>query len=793
MNPKLMARSIIMIFCQLLFTIAAIANSEDNIGHLKGLVTTSEGRPAAAVTVQLKGTKKSTITAEDGTFTISNIPVGSYEVEISLVGYETTTQAVTVENKQTKNIALQLQVSEKQLQEVVVSSGRNKFNKKETEYVSRMPLSNLENPQVYTSVSAQLLQEQGASDFKSAFKNIPGVSSNGANHSANGRYYNVVRGFNTANAVRNGLAATSVTEIDPVNMDRLEAIKGPSGTLYGASLSSFGGVLNRVTKKAFDYFKGEVAWTAGSWGLNRLTADVNTPINKENTLLLRMNAAVHTERSFQDHGYFKTFTFAPTLTYKPTEKLTIHIDAEFYNRKGTAVFGNSFRNITNVTARSADQLKLEYNKSYNNNSILANTQAANFYGQINYKLSEKWLSQTNLGYASCQFEYPAVNVVTINDTLLERRIRYQFTNQLNTQIQQNFIGDFYIAGFRNRVVAGIDAQIGKFDFPNTKDFAYDSLNYINPGVKYAALNLDDVKQKLAGKTNVGSRSASYAVGAYISDVFNITSNLEVMASIRWDKYKNEGNYSYTTNITGGIFDQSAISPKFGIVYQPVKGVVSLFANYMNGFQFVTGQDINGNSFKPQYANQSEAGVKAEAFSGKLSVTASVYDISVTNTTRTDPTNSAYSIQDGTQKSKGIEVEVIANPVSGLNIVAGYSYNDSKLSQANKDVVGKRPAGSGAYNVANGWISYRVPAGKWKGWGIGAGANYSGDQYFLNNTTARFIIPEYTVLDATLFYDNKDFRIGVKADNLTSEKYWAQSTLAPQAPLRISATITVKFK
>jgi iron complex outermembrane receptor protein len=436
---------------------------------------------------------------------------------------------------------------------------------------------------------------------------------------------------------------------------------------------------------------------------------------------------------------------------------------------------------------------LEYNKSYNNNSILANTQAANFYGQINYKLSEKWLSQTNLSYASCQFEYPAVNIVTINDTLLERRIRYQYTNQLNTQIQQNFIGDFYIGGFRNRVVAGIDAQIGKFDFPNTKDFAYDSLNYINPGVKYAALNLDDVKQKLPGKTNVGSRSATYAVGAYISDVFNITSNLEVMASIRWDKYKNEGNYNYTTNITGGIFDQSAISPKFGIVYQPVKGVISLFANYMNGFQFVTGQDINGNSFKPQYANQSEAGVKAEAFSGKLSVTASVYDISVTNATRTDPTNSAYSIQDGTQKSKGIEVEVIANPVSGLNIVAGYSYNDSKLSQANKDVVGKRPAGSGAYNVANGWISYRIPAGKLKGWGIGAGANYSGDQYFLNNTTARFIIPEYTVLDATLFYDNKDFRIGVKADNLTSEKYWAQSTLAPQAPLRIAATLTVKFK
>ncbi len=92
-------------------------------------------------------------------------------------------------------------------------------------------------------------------------------------------------------------------------------------------------------------------------------------------------------------------------------------------------------------------------------------------------------------------------------------------------------------------------------------------------------------------------------------------------------------------------------------------------------------------------------------------------------TRVEPTvieNKTYNItvQDGTQYSKGFEIEVQSSPINGLNILAGYSHNDSKLTKAAAAVDGRRPAFAGPRNLGNAWISYTILNGKAKGLGIG---------------------------------------------------------------------------
>ena len=146
------------------------------------------------------------------------------------------------------------------------------------------------------------------------------------------------------------------------------------------------------------------------------------------------------------------------------------------------------------------------------------------------------------------------------------------------------------------------------------------------------------------------------------------------------------------------------------------------------FNNVSGVDINGNSFRPEYANQLEFGVKQIFFNHRLVGTLSYYNIRVDNVLRTNPDDINYSIQDGTQLSKGMEAEITVNPFDGLNIVAGYAYNDSKYSKANPAVNGLRPALSGPANMFNYWISYRIPQGKLKGLGIGTGANMGSSSY-----------------------------------------------------------------
>ncbi|RXM56706.1 TonB-dependent receptor plug domain-containing protein, partial [Chryseobacterium sp. CH1] len=60
-----------------------------------------------------------------------------------------------------------------------------------------------------------------------------------------------------------GVPATTNGEIDPADLERLEVIKGPSGTLYGGAVTSFGGLINAVTKKPKDYFGGEASYLMG--------------------------------------------------------------------------------------------------------------------------------------------------------------------------------------------------------------------------------------------------------------------------------------------------------------------------------------------------------------------------------------------------------------------------------------------------------------------------------------------------------------------------------------------------
>lgn len=779
----------------LLLTSATYTSAQT--GSVRGQVLTSDGEPAEFVTVGIKDLQTGTITDGKGNFRLRKVPFGNYTLYVQLVGYSAIERQIQVDGE-TVIPSISLKENAQVLQEVLVRGNTNRFAQKESEHIARLPLKNMENPQVYNVVSKEIMQEQIVTDYKSAFKNIPGANS-GVAHSSNGRYMNVTRGFNLGNAARNGLGTSSVAEIDPANLERIEAIKGPSGTLYGASLSTFGGLFNRVTKKPFETFKGNVSFTTGTWNLNRFAADINTPLNEDKTVLLRLNTALHSEKSFQDAGFSKTYLVAPSLSIKVNDRLSVLFDAELYGRKGTNIYGNSIGS-TKVSATSIDQLKIGYHQSFTNNSIIASTRTQNLYTQVNFKINSQWTSQTNIGTSLVEFEFPALTLNTITDSTLTRNIWDQFTRQVATQIQQNFIGDFKIGNMRNRIVAGLDYSSVNYDFPNTRGAVFDTVNFINPGRRYAAISINDIKNKAATvTTNSGSAAKYNYLGAYVSDVFNLTENLMVMLSLRVDRFDNKDSYTYSTNVSSGAFKKTALSPKLGLVYQPVKDKVALFANYMNGYQFVAPvNQPNGtvSNFKPQFANQLEGGVKLDVLENKISATISYYDINVINQVRTDmerePINgNRFSVQDGNQTSRGVDFELIINPVNGLNVLAGYAYNASLLAKANENVNGRRPTNSGAKNTANVWASYKVMSGGAKGLGLGAGINYSGEQFVINNTTREFTIPAYTVLDATIFYDQPGYRIGLKLDNVNNEHYW-NTSLQPQTPRRFTASLTVKF-
>jgi iron complex outermembrane receptor protein len=794
------------------FTLTGSLSYAQGNGSLRGKILSSDGKPVEGVSVVLLGKKHATATNSAGEYKIMGIAPGNYVLRVTSVELKSVDKEITIKEGEITEFNFSLQQNQAYLDEVVIAGRKNKYYSKESRTVAKMPLARLENPQVYSSITRDLLREQIITDFGNALRNTPGLyriqGSRGIN--SDGASYYSVRGFRTEVSMVDGVPGQTNGDFDPATIEKVEVLKGPSATLFGGSVTSFGGMINVVTKKPLDTLGGDVAYTTGSFNLNRVTADIYGPLNKDKTVLFRVNAAYQSQQSFQDAGFRKALLIAPSLEMRASDRLRINLNTEFYNGEATSpavVFLNRTRPFV---AHTPDELHFDWTRSYTSNDLTMKTPTVNVRGVGTYKLSDQWTSQTivsnNTRKSDGYYQYQFIRKAT--DDSLERNISYQNTINTTLDVQQNITGDFKIGSLRNRLLIGLDYVKLRVNNDNSPYIVLDFVNGLkNDDNNYVKISRALVDQKLAASTAAPTRnhSTTYVYSAYASDVLNITDQLIALLSLRVDRFTSKGTINHATNalVSNTQYDQTAVSPKFGLVYQLVKDKVSLFGNYMNGFSNVAPvtqplPDISG-IFKPQQANQVEGGVKVELFNNRLNMTASYYNIEVDNVTRVDVLNRNgvnynVTVQDGTQKSKGFEVEIMANPVSGLNIIGGYSHNDSKFTKTTAALQGRRPAAAGPADLANMWLSYSLLKGKYKGLGVGIGGNYTGKHLTANSeVTGVFTLPSYTLLNATAFYDTKGFRLGIKFDNITNEQYFTgQGVLSPQIPYNVSANVTVRL-
>lgn len=755
--------------------------AQTGIGSLKGKVFTSDGKPAELVNISVKGTTIGVASDNNGEYVIREIEAGKQVLIVSFIGLKT--KETTIEIISGKQITVPdiiLEESYSELQEIVVLGNRtNKFAEKETDFVARMPLKNIENPQVYSVITKELLQEQVTTDIKGALSNAPGANYAIEGLGSGGIGVNVfIRGFSSFTALRNGMATNYVTMSDPANLERIEILKGPSATLFGSTLISYGGLVNRITKKPYEFSGGEISYTGGSWDLSRFVLDLNMPLNEDKTMLLRLNAANHWERSFQDFGSQRNRIIEPSFLYKISDKLKLSLDVELFQTKRNSTFwgiGNG------VTANSFNGISLlDYNSSFSNNDFQSEAKVYNVFAKLEYRISDNWITNTNYSFGNTDNNANYLFVIFTDNSHAMRRLMDIPSNFSTVQLQQNLVGKLNFGKVKNKLLLGVD-----YYELNT----WDRRAYVNFDVVDLSQPIPDINVgKYHSAVDTIPRNPyvrdQHTISVYASDVVSFfDEKLITMLSLRVDHL--------TDKITD--YEQTALSPKLGIVYQILKDQVSVFANYMNGFVNIPpgeNADETVKTFKPEQANQIEGGFKFQLFRNKLSANISYYNIKVEDVLRADPDNPGYSIQDGTQVSKGYEVEIIANPATGFNLVAGYSYNDSKYTQANASVKGNRPLSTPEHSL-NFWTSYKISAGNLNGLGIGLGGNYVSESFM--NDANTFKIDAYKILNTALFYDTPSYRLDLKFNNITNEKYWISNYWAmPQKPANLLAGITYKF-
>ena len=213
------------------------------------------------------------------------------------------------------------------VQEVIVTASR----REETVQKSSLAIS---------VVGAQALQQAGVSKATDLQNVVPGLTVSEAGTSVNA-FVRGVGSFSTdANAESaiafniNGVYISRPSGIGPIfyDLDRVEVLKGPQGTLYGRNAS--GGAINLITKRPGHEFGGDASVDIGNYDLYRFTGAVNLPVN--DTLAFRAATQIAHRDGYLSDGYDdqKSQAFRLTGLWQPTDKLSVFATGEYTHLGG---------------------------------------------------------------------------------------------------------------------------------------------------------------------------------------------------------------------------------------------------------------------------------------------------------------------------------------------------------------------------------------------------------------------------------------------------------------------------
>ena len=710
-------------------------------------------------------------------------------------------------------------IGTRSIDEVVIKG----LQKKDSEYSNKMPLKYLEDSQVYSSIDKSVLENQLLFSMEDALRNISGAQkmSGGVKIGKGGTYINL-RGFTTAGSLRNGLAAHT-DAVDAINIERIEVLKGPSATLFGSNITSYGGVVNRISKKPFKTFNGTISVAIGSYNYYRIQSDINVPLTLNKKLLFRLNTAYTNQGTFNKTNANNSINaFSPSLRYQPTENLEINAEFEIFE---TSAYPDTqffiFFPSSQIGGNRIDKLeKLGYNykETYAGDGLKITSKINNFFGQINYKITPSIKSSTSISFSHSYldgfsnffyFAPKSIETLNTNDTevgIIRDNQYIKYAKKTYFQLQHNLNFGFNIGYVRSRMVIGFDyMNMNDDQISMSNNFGWTPFNFKD----YSNMNaqtLSAIYNNLQSQANfeniyvVPGKKDNYS--GYISNIITPIKGLNILTSIRYENTHFKGG-KIGPNNTLIPYTQGAWSPKLGIVYQLIPDKISVFGNYQTSFKsngyYISDKESNRKLAAPERAKQIEIGLKTDLLKGTISATLSYYNIKVKNTILNtnefvpNTTNPVES-QAGLLTSQGIELETSLYLLRGLYINTGLSYNDMKYIESSTDLNGRRPGTASSPWLINVNASYQFLNAGLKGIGIGIGGNYASDNKIVNSTNlGTFTLPSYIVLNINAFYEAKKFRIGIKVDNFLNAHYWnAHLAATPQTLANIVGNFTYKF-
>ena len=469
----------------------------------------------------------------------------------------------------------------------------------------------------------------------------------------------------------------SAFNFDFYDIERIEVLRGPQGTLYGRN--AMGGLINIITNNPGAKRITTVSVDYGNYNQIRTTVSHNQPIGKTFSIL----ASLH---QTHNDGFYKnvfnnsqvdklnSYSGRVKLHFTPSEKFNASLSAQYEDSKQ----GGYPYAIFNDSTMKAQDINYDMESIYNR---------------------KMFSSGLNLQYIGETFDIRAVSSFQSLDDL--QGIDQDFTPQSLFYVDQDqklnmFAQEINIQSKENETY---DWLFGAFAFKQVLDKAV-TVKYGPDGlVKYKLPYSNYYYTKWYDNSNSG-------VALFHQSTIKI-GGFSVTAGIRADYEKATLDYTYDKFKNGvqspadsavSEMDFFEILPKIAFKYSIsdyLTPYVTIAKGYNSGGFNSTFEREEDRSFKPEDSWNYEAGIKAKWLKQRIYTNLAFFYIDWNNQQiyQTVPSGTGSMLTNaGKSESKGVEFEIKILPIKNLETWFATGYNDAKfidyVKNDNEDYSGK---------------------------------------------------------------------------------------------------------
>ncbi|CAN7473506.1 TonB-dependent receptor [Massilia sp. LjRoot122] len=627
------------------------------------------------------------------------------------------------------------------------------------------------------------------------------------------------------------LARPQAAVADIYDVERIEVLRGPQGTLYGRN--TIGGAVKYVTRKLAPQTEARLRATIGEYGQKEIVATASTPISETarigGTFARFKRDGFGKNLTTGGENYDKDVTAARlSAEFTPTQDLFIRIAGDITQDDSSPK--NGHRLIVGRTS-GAPILSKVFDTRANLMQALGQDQEVKAHGvsaTIEYTLNNEWsvksitASRKDKSYAPIDFDSLGVTDMHVPALYTNKQFSQEFNLTYSGDRLQGVAGIYYI-----------DANaFNKFD------------TILGGAVPTSTFTMGDIDTKAWAIYADGSYSVTDAFSVSLGGRYTVDEReAEVLRQIYLGLNGSPGLgnpgavlFRTDTDLRGGLLKRKdkKFTPRVAVNYK-LNSDHNVYASYSEGFKgggFEPRLNMVGSriplavaqrGYEPEIIETYELGLKSAFNGGRITTNAAVFysdyqDVQIpgsvaidTNGDGKDDSFAGVTTNAGKAKIKGAELEAIANLSPNFMVAGMYSYIDAEYKEyfaAGVNLAGQRRFQNTPKNSANLRFNYDIPMPVM---GHGGKLSLIGSASYKGATaqfeTASLLDQEsYKLYDASIVWTRTDgrIRVGLHGKNLGDKHYKTGGYLFPTLgnegtltafygnPRQVSATLEYRF-